>query len=401
MYRRVLHRIAMFAAIVAVTSGTTTISRAGPILPTPAGLTAGDTFRFVFVTTDGTAASSSNISDYDTFVNSEADGATYNGSVSTWQAIGSTATVNAIDHIGVNPSIAGVYLVDGTQVATGDGTSTGGLWSGSLQAAIDLDIHSTLITSAVWTGTNAAGQGVTNVTLGRFEVVFGLTYDAGAEWVDANLGIPSTEVAVYGVSQVLVVPTLAVPEPSSVVRWDSPVRSGWCWHGPAVATSRGGSVPRGQPTSVNNSPTGNRTAPCASFSLITAETARRAALPASNVGPEAHRVRTSLIKLGHAFHAAIDRPRGHHQPRRRKPAVKSPLEVLYLLGAKPGYNTLGTYFPSRIGPEVCQWPLFARLLRINPSPPNCRRSSDHVWKIWSPRTIPPWTICSRKSSNGC
>jgi len=166
-------------------------------------------------------ATSTNISDYDNFVNSEADGATYNGSVVTWQAIGSTATVNAIDHIGVNPSISGVYLVDGTQVATGDGTNPGGLWAGSLsslQAPIDLDIHSTAITNGVWTGTDASGQGVTNVALGQFEVVFGTTCNTGTEWVDNNLGLPSAELPVYGISQVLVVPTSAtIPEPSSCV----------------------------------------------------------------------------------------------------------------------------------------------------------------------------------------
>ncbi len=55
-----------------------TLCSAGPIaLNTPAGLAPGDTFRFVFVSSDATTAESSDINDYNSFVNSEADGATY------------------------------------------------------------------------------------------------------------------------------------------------------------------------------------------------------------------------------------------------------------------------------------------------------------------------------------
>ena len=56
---------------------------------------------------------STNIADYNSFVNTQAGGATYNGSVVSWDAIGSTPTVNAIDNIGQQP-IAGVYLANGT-----------------------------------------------------------------------------------------------------------------------------------------------------------------------------------------------------------------------------------------------------------------------------------------------
>ena len=72
----------------------------GIALNTPAGLNPGDSFRFVFVTDGSTTAQSSNISDYDNFVQTQAGGATYNGAVVNWLAIGSTGTVNAIDHIG-------------------------------------------------------------------------------------------------------------------------------------------------------------------------------------------------------------------------------------------------------------------------------------------------------------
>ena len=71
---------------------------------------------------------SSNIADYNNFVNAQAGGATFDGSVVAWNAIGSTSSVNAIDNIG--QSAAPVYLADGTLI-TSSTTSTG-LWSGSL-----------------------------------------------------------------------------------------------------------------------------------------------------------------------------------------------------------------------------------------------------------------------------
>ncbi len=86
--------------LIAATSISATTASAGSIA-TPTGLNPGDQFRIVFVTQGTTAANSSDISTYDTFVTNQANSATYNGATITWQAIGSTPSVNAIDHIGV------------------------------------------------------------------------------------------------------------------------------------------------------------------------------------------------------------------------------------------------------------------------------------------------------------
>jgi hypothetical protein len=56
-------------------------AEAGTMLQTPAGLKPGDQFRFVFVTNGIRDAISTNIADYDSFVNAEAGGATYHGAV--------------------------------------------------------------------------------------------------------------------------------------------------------------------------------------------------------------------------------------------------------------------------------------------------------------------------------
>src|SRR4029077_4549975 len=95
-------------------------------LQTPTGLNPGDTFRFVFVTDGIRDATSTNIADYDSFVNVDAGGATYSAVVVNWFAIGSTDSVEAINHVG--QAITPVYLSDGTLVTTT--TTSTGLWSG-------------------------------------------------------------------------------------------------------------------------------------------------------------------------------------------------------------------------------------------------------------------------------
>jgi len=75
------------------------------------------------------------ISTYDAFVQADAAVATSNGVVVNWLAIGSTASVSAITHIGTTPGITGVYLPDGTLVTHSDGAA--GPWSSKLLQAPD------------------------------------------------------------------------------------------------------------------------------------------------------------------------------------------------------------------------------------------------------------------------
>jgi PEP-CTERM motif len=186
---------------------------AGLIVSTPAGLNPGDHFRIMFVTTGTTAATSSNISTYDAFVNSDANGATYNGSTISWQAIGSTSTVNAITHIGTTGDA--VYLADGTKVASSDGLS--GLWSGSLLNAPDEYLNGTLANTTTWTGTNTNGSSSSPLGGGTF-VEFGSPTSKTGIWVHASVDFNSTPYNLYGISSDLVVPSgSAVPEPSTVM----------------------------------------------------------------------------------------------------------------------------------------------------------------------------------------
>ena len=228
-------------------------AEAGPIFH-PGDLKRGDTFRLIFVTSGKINAQSSNIADYDQFVNQQANGATYDGNLIHFTAIASTATtatsppsVNAIDHIngGSNSqAIAGVFMVDGTKVATNSGTAANGLFSAAVLTDPNRGIDGTVYSGVnVWTG--SAGNGLTyNTALfgyyglgstndGRLlsapdpapyfpdpvaEVGYlGLTDPSGYGWLSKG-GIPgvqatTSEFQMYAISNVLTV----VPEPSSLI----------------------------------------------------------------------------------------------------------------------------------------------------------------------------------------
>jgi hypothetical protein len=85
----------------------------------PAGLNPGDHYQLAFVTSTTINGASSNISDYNVFVNSAANltGSLVEGI--TFYAIGSTATVNAINNAvqAVGANFKGVYNLNGAKVS--------------------------------------------------------------------------------------------------------------------------------------------------------------------------------------------------------------------------------------------------------------------------------------------
>jgi hypothetical protein len=187
-------------------------------LTTPAGLTPGAQFRFIFNTDGTTPATSSNITDYDNFVNTQAGGATYNGVTVTWQVIGSTPSVNAIDHI--TPTNTPVYLTDGTLVTTS--TTTSGLWSGALTHEINEDISGTPFGSIVWTGTTQFGLADGAHPLGSplAFTITGVNTHLDSGWIDNANSDHNTQLhTLYGISQTLTVPGVpsVVPESSTAI----------------------------------------------------------------------------------------------------------------------------------------------------------------------------------------
>jgi len=206
------------------------IASAGAILSTPYGLQAGDHFRFIYVTRMSTTVYSSDVATYDAFVNdygfvNNYSDATYNGERITWKAIGSTSSVNAINHIGVTGYP--VYNVDGVRVAATDSTGPHGLWSGNLESSISQYIGSkpTGNDTYVWTGTNSDGTataypGTTpgtdspTGTLGSSRATVGDRFSSDYQW--STYWYPETIYTyykMYGISEELTV----VPEPSTAI----------------------------------------------------------------------------------------------------------------------------------------------------------------------------------------
>ncbi len=204
-------RLALATAMLWIGFGVGDRAEAGGVaLSTPAGLSPGDSFRFVFVTDGTTGASSTNIADYNSFVNAQAGGATYNGSVVTWDAIGSTSSASAINNVG--QFAFPVYLADGTLVTTS--TTSTGLWSGSLQKPIDEDLSGALQPHfAVFTGTRTSGVASAD-PLGNFSnITIGNSSSTNAVWVQGVAAPNFLSERMYGISEVLTV----VPEPSTLL----------------------------------------------------------------------------------------------------------------------------------------------------------------------------------------
>jgi len=205
--------------------GVASFGYANPIT-VPSGLTPGQSYRLVFVTSTTTTAQSASIAFYNSFVTTAANSnATLAALDTTWVAIASTTTVNAIDNIGVDG--VPLYNLDGQEVATSDGLA--GLWSGGLLHSIDYNQNGISVGSVlVWTGTNPSGTAqapagpVTTEPLGDGLTVPGLASSVTSTWVYQPQGLfgeqPQFLNAVYGISGVLTYEPAgaSVPEPASL-----------------------------------------------------------------------------------------------------------------------------------------------------------------------------------------
>lgn len=208
------------AAVVAATLASSV--QAAIALSAPPGLANGDKFRFLFVTRTTTSAASSFPHHYDAFVIDDADGATYNGVAINWKAVVSAgSTVTARVNVGGFGSSAGVYLADGTKIAHNMGSNSGGLWSGSLLAAPNIQIDSTALESGiqrVWTGSNSYGEqrfaAGAMATLGQTYCGIGDANRSTSDWLYYSVGSNTDQYRLYGLSQEFTY--VAVPAPSAL-----------------------------------------------------------------------------------------------------------------------------------------------------------------------------------------
>src|ERR1039458_1563334 len=195
---------------------------AGTIVTVPPGLTPGSQYRLVYVTADPYTATSSSITDYNNDVNTEAAVSALAALGTTWLDIGSTATVNAIDNIGIGTGVP-IYDLEGNLIANDAGTEAGGLFGGTIFSPIVYAQSGGPFRPPyhfVWTGSAAAGDAWAGYALGDPGplLVFGAAgagYD-NSQWIQAATGGPKTVgLSLYGISEVLTVPESATPEPST------------------------------------------------------------------------------------------------------------------------------------------------------------------------------------------
>jgi len=192
--------------------------QAAPIT-VPTGLSPGDQYRLAFVTSGWVDATSSDIADYNAFVQGAADAVPeLLGLGATWNAIGSTLTVDARDNTGTNPDVepgVPIYILNDTRLVLNNFD----LWDGSITNLFIIDEHGAHVIgapSSVWTGTSVDGTALN--PLGSSPLVnLGETTKADSSWVSWKAADPSDprhyHKRLYAISEVLSV----VPEPSSLL----------------------------------------------------------------------------------------------------------------------------------------------------------------------------------------
>ena len=202
------------------------IAHAAPIFPGPLeGVTPGDTYQLVFVPSTFTDATSSDIGDYNAFVQAAADAAGIglggtlgtSGNVS-WTAIGSTATVNARD----NAVVAGQVFNLAAEVVA---TSFLDMWDGTLQNAIAYNEFGVGGVGANGAHTGSFADGTRDINClgcqgtGSAGVRVGFRTSA-TNWITFTDSGPLTLLPIYALSEVLDytgTPINVIPEPSTAL----------------------------------------------------------------------------------------------------------------------------------------------------------------------------------------
>ena len=206
----------LFNSMIVVLSLLNTCSaHSGPVT-SPSSLNPGDSYRLAFVTRSDSDAISSNIADYNSFVQGLADAKTELASLgATWKAIASTPTVSARDNTNTNPNVeAGVpiFLLNDTKLVDDNAD----LWDGSLDLAFNItkggsEMPGNPIT--VWSGTQSDGTSLGTSALGGSDSLVGIGnfQSTGSSWINTSSASKGVLLPFYAISSVLTV----VPEPTT------------------------------------------------------------------------------------------------------------------------------------------------------------------------------------------
>ena len=174
----------------------------------------GSIYHLAFVTNGGRDATSDQISDYDAFVNANADANPDLAGIN-WLSLGSTPTVDAIDHV---PISGPIYRLDGELLANDQAD----LWDGDILAPINVTPSGAVFRGdLVYTGSYLDGT-AHPCSLGSPEDVCFQTLDRDAPF---PLSVAWTDPQEHGklgfshparLNQSLAIPFYAMSEPLSV-----------------------------------------------------------------------------------------------------------------------------------------------------------------------------------------
>ncbi len=167
------------------------VMQANPYAPAP-------TYRVLCVTKGKRDATSSDIADYDAFVNADIANSPLAGRNVNWRALVSTSTVSARDHVDIpTPANCPIFTPEGFLIAQ----DVADLFDGSL--ARSPVMNSWFETGGQFVFTGSAASGLGSLVLGGDSVRVGDSSEADSTWLDAITRSGSDELSFYAISDVI------------------------------------------------------------------------------------------------------------------------------------------------------------------------------------------------------
>ena len=238
-----LNIVVLAVALMAVTANARIVGELGVLdvsgtnPATGAAWEVGDTYRLTFVTSTTRNATSTDIADYNAFVQDAAEASTLaNLSAATWNAIGSTETVTAKANTGTDSGTGeAIFLMDGTTVFA---KNYADLWNGT-SVYLNIDENGVGdISSDVFAGTMPDGTQVDDRYLGttipskgnpptQVVVETGKTWKTGSGWIRIYNAGPTSKLRFFALSDPLAVQDANFPSVYAGDNWIT-------WSGQAV-----------------------------------------------------------------------------------------------------------------------------------------------------------------------
>jgi hypothetical protein len=194
------------------------------IVTVPPGLSPGDQYRLVFVTSDRTNGYSANLDTYNALATQDAASVPVLGVLGAqWSAIATTVNEAIYDTIDRAPGVP-IYNLAGQLVANDATRNVGSLFGPGPSGndffnPIDITENGVVYSSLVWTGSyynggNSPSYALGSTFAGSDFIAVGWASQTNETWLLWSYFGASAEFPVYAISSVLTVPS-AVPEPSA------------------------------------------------------------------------------------------------------------------------------------------------------------------------------------------